>query len=117
MLGQETLHKAFEMVLEYLPRLALALITLIAGLWLIRLLVRFIGKVMESRKVDESLRPFLRSVVAVVMKVLLLISVMGMIGIEMTSFIALIGAVGLSIGMALSGSLHHFACGVLLLIY
>jgi small conductance mechanosensitive channel len=117
MLDQETLHKAFDMVLEYLPRLALALITLIAGLWLIRLLVRFVGKVMESRKVDESLRPFLRSVVSVVMKVLLLISVMGMIGIEMTSFIALIGAVGLSIGMALSGSLQHFAGGVLLLIY
>ncbi len=105
------------MAIEYLPRLALALLTLIAGLWLIRQLVRFVGKIMESRKVDESLRPFLKTVVSVVMKVLLLISVMGMIGVEMTSFIALIGAVGLSIGMALSGSLQHFAGGVLLLIY
>ncbi len=117
MLEQNTIQKAFEMVLEYLPRLALALLTLVAGLWLIRLLVKFVGKVMDSRKVDESLRPFLKSVISVVFKVLLLISVMGMIGIEMTSFIALIGAVGLSIGMALSGSLQHFAGGVLLLIY
>ena len=51
------------------------------------------------------------------MRVLLVISVMGMIGIEMTSFIALLGAIGISIGMALSGSLQHFAGGVLLLIY
>ena len=117
MLDQLTIQKTVEMVIEYLPKLALALLTLVAGLWLIRLLVKFVGKVMESRKVDESLRPFLKSVISIVLKVLLLISVMGMIGIEMTSFIALIGAVGLSIGMALSGSLQHFAGGVLLLIY
>jgi small conductance mechanosensitive channel len=117
MLDQAAIKKAVEMALEYFPKLALALLTLAAGLWLIRLLVKFLGKVLESRKVDESLRPFLKTVVSVVMRVLLLISVMGMIGIEMTSFIALIGAVGLSIGMALSGSLQHFAGGVLLLIY
>jgi small conductance mechanosensitive channel len=112
-----TLQKAIDLTLEYLPRLTLALITLIAGLWFIRLLVRFVGKLMEARKVDESLRPFFRTLVTVVMRVLLIISVMGMIGVEMTSFIALLGAVGLSIGMALSGSLQHFAGGVLLLIY
>jgi small conductance mechanosensitive channel len=72
---------------------------------------------MNVKKVDESLRPFFRTLLSIVLKVLLLISVMGMIGIEMTSFIALLGAVGISIGMALSGSLQHFAGGVLLLIY
>ncbi|MBL8017178.1 MAG: mechanosensitive ion channel, partial [Ignavibacteria bacterium] len=106
-----------EQVIEYLPKLALALITLAAGLWLIKQFVKFIGRIMEARKVDESLRPFFRTLISIVLKVLLLISVMGMIGIEMTSFIALLGAVGLSIGMALSGSLQHFAGGVLLLIY
>ncbi len=117
MFDQYTLQKAIEMVLEYLPKLALALLTLVAGLWLIKQLIKFISRLMEARKVDESLRPFFRSMISIILKVLLVISVMGMIGIEMTSFIALIGAIGISIGMALSGSLQHFAGGVLLLIY
>lgn len=106
-----------EKVIEYLPKLALALVTLIIGLYLIKLFVKFINRIMNAKKVDESLRPFFRTLISIVLKVLLLISVMGMIGIEMTSFIALLGAVGISIGMALSGSLQHFAGGVLLLIY
>lgn len=106
-----------EKVIEYLPKLALALVTLVIGLYLIKLLIKFISKILTAKKVDESLKPFFTTLISVVLKVLLLISVMGMIGIEMTSFIALLGAVGISIGMALSGSLQHFAGGVLLLIY
>jgi small conductance mechanosensitive channel len=117
MFDKHSLDILTEQVIEYLPRLALALITLVAGLWLIKLFVKFIGRIMQARKIDESLRPFFRTLISIVLKVLLLISVMGMIGVEMTSFIALLGAVGLSIGMALSGSLQHFAGGVLLLIY
>jgi len=117
MMEELTLQKSIDLGLEYLPKLALAIVTLVVGLWLIGLLVKFVGKVMEARRVDESLRPFFKTLISVVMRVLLLVSVMGMIGIEMTSFIALLGAVGLSIGMALSGSLQHFAGGVLLLIY
>lgn len=115
--NKHSLDVLTEQVIEYLPKLALALLTLAAGLWLIKQFVKFIGRIMEARKVDESLRPFFSTIISIVLKVLLLISVMGMIGIEMTSFIALLGAVGLSIGMALSGSLQHFAGGVLLLIY
>mgnify|MGYP003455038673 FL=1 len=117
MLDKHSIEVLTEKIIEYLPKLALALITLVVGLYLIKLFIRFLGKVMESRKVDESLRPFFKTLASILLKVLLLISVMGMIGIEMTSFIALIGAVGISIGMALSGSLQHFAGGVLLLIY
>ena len=109
--------KIFELVLAYLPKLALAIVTLIAGLWLIRMFIKGIEKLMRAKDVEESLQPFLKSVVSIVLKILLLISVMGMIGIEMTSFIALLGAVGLSFGMALSGALQHFAGGVLIMIY
>ena len=109
--------KIIELVISYLPKLGLALVTLVVGLWLIRVFVKGIGRFMDARKVDEALRPFLKSVSSVILKILLLVSVMGMIGIEMTSFIALLGAVGLSIGMALSGALQHFAGGVLILIY
>ncbi len=117
MFDKHSIDLLTENIIDYLPKLALALVTLVIGLYSIKLLLKFIGRVMEARKVDESLRPFFRTLVSIVLKVLLLISVMGMIGIEMTSFIALLGAIGLSIGMALSGSLQHFAGGVLLLIY
>ena len=117
MLEKQTLEILTKDVIEYLPKLALALLTLVIGLYLIKLFIKFIGRIMTARKVDESLKPFFRTLISIVLKVLLLISVMGMIGIEMTSFIALLGAVGISIGMALSGSLQHFAGGVLLLIY
>src|SRR5258706_15520571 len=110
-------EKIIEQTISYLPKFALAILTLIAGLWVIRLLVRGLERIMNSRKVDEALRPFFKSLVSIVLKVLLLISVMGMIGIEMTSFIALLGAIGISIGMALSGALQNFAGGVLILIY
>jgi small conductance mechanosensitive channel len=117
MFDKPTLEIITKEVIAYLPKLALALITLIIGLYLIKLLIKFISRIMEVRKVDESLRPFFRTIISIIFKVVLLISVMGMIGIEMTSFIALLGAVGISLGMALSGSLQHFAGGVLLLIY
>lgn len=117
MFDNHSIQVITEKVIEYLPKLALALITLIIGLYLIKLLIKFINKILTVKKIDESLMPFFTSLTSIVLKVLLLISVMGMIGIEMTSFIALLGAVGISIGMALSGSLQHFAGGVLLLIY
>ncbi|MCX7877064.1 MAG: mechanosensitive ion channel [Ignavibacteria bacterium] len=112
-----SIEKLTELALGYLPKLALAIITLIAGLWFIKRMVRLIGKVMDARQLDPSLKPFLTGIARVGMILLLVISVMQMIGVEMTSFIALIGAAGLSVGMALSGSLQHFAGGVLLLIY
>jgi len=117
MFDKQTIEILTKEIIEYLPKLALALVTLVIGLYLIKLLIKFMNKVMQARKIDESLQPFFKTLVSIVLKILLVISVMGMIGIEMTSFIALLGAVGLSIGMALSGSLQHFAGGVLLLIY
>lgn len=117
MFDKHSIEIITEKIIEYLPKLALALVTLVIGLYLIKLLIKFISKILTAKKVDESLKPFFTTLISVVLKVLLLISVMGMIGIEMTSFIALLGAVGISIGMALSGSLQHFAGGVLLLIY
>ena len=72
---------------------------------------------MVKRKVDESLIPFLTSMLNMVLKVMLVITVMSMLGIEMTSFIAILGAAGLAVGLALSGTLQNFAGGVMLLIF
>ena len=113
--ASELTDQAISLVMTYAPKLLLAIITLIAGLWLIN---RFVG-VLDKRlgKKDPTLNKFLCGLLSAVMKVMLLISVASMIGIETTSFIAVIGAAGLAIGLALQGSLANFAGGVLILIF
>jgi len=103
------------MALSYLPSFLMAIVVLVIGWWLIGR----IGKAasMGMSKLDESLRSFIRSIIMVVLKVLLLISVAGMIGIQTTSFIAIIGAAGLAVGLALQGTLANFAGGVLILMF
>ena len=104
-------------VLEYSGKLTLAVITLLVGWWLISRLTSSIGRVLEARKVDRALSSFIGSLVSIVLRVLLLISVASMIGVETTSFIAMIGAAGLAIGLALQGSLANFAGGVLIMLF
>ena len=106
-----------ELVVKYAPNLALALLTLIIGIWIINAFVRFMKKSMTKREVDPSLIPFLGSLFNVILKAMLLISVASMVGIQTTSFIAILGAAGLAVGLALQGSLGNFAGGVLILIF
>ena len=113
----ETLSmKAYELGLEYAPKLALAIVTLIIGLWIIRGISKLVSISMKQSKVDPTLIPFMESLVSWLLKVLLFISVASMIGIATTSFIAVLGAAGLAIGLALQGSLANFAGGVLIMI-
>ncbi|ARS47776.1 mechanosensitive ion channel [Pseudomonas sp. KHPS1] len=104
-------------VLEYSGKLTLAVITLLIGWWLIGRLTASIGRLLEARRVDRALSSFIGSLVSIVLRVLLLISVASMIGVETTSFIAMIGAAGLAIGLALQGSLANFAGGVLIMLF
>ena len=104
-------------VLEYSGKLTLAVITLLIGWWLISRLTSSIGRMLEARKVDRALSSFIGSLVSIVLRILLLISVASMIGVETTSFIAMIGAAGLAIGLALQGSLANFAGGVLIMLF
>lgn len=105
-----------EMVITYGPKLILAILTLIIGLWVIKFFTKTVSNLLDKREIDASLKPFLKSLFSMVLKVLLVVTVMGMVGIEMTSFIAILGAAGLAIGMALSGTLQNFSGGVILLI-
>ncbi len=100
-----------------MPKLAMAILTLLIGLWLINRVTKLIGRVLLRRDVDPTVVPFLRSLVDVILKVILLVSVAGMFGIQTTSFVAIIGAAGLAVGLALQGSLGHFASGVMLLVF
>jgi small conductance mechanosensitive channel len=104
-------------VLGYSGKLTLALITLLIGWWLISRLTTSVGRVLEVRKVDRALSSFICSLISIVLRILLLISVASMIGVETTSFIAMIGAAGLAIGLALQGSLANFAGGVLIMLF
>ena len=102
---------------SYLPKLASALVILILGWWLIGLITRAITKFFERKNYDETLETFLTSFANVLLKILLIITVAGMIGVEMTSFIAMLGAAGLAVGMALQGTLQNFAGGVIILAF
>ena len=110
-------QSGYEMVLSYAPKLALAIITLMIGLWVIGLLSKLVTASMEKSKVDKTLIPFVNSLISWVLKLLLFISVASMVGIATTSFVAVLGAAGLAIGLALQGSLANFAGGVLIMIF
>ncbi|GAA3922807.1 mechanosensitive ion channel family protein [Hymenobacter algoricola] len=99
----------------YLPRVFMALLALVIGWWVIGRVSRLIT--VSTARLDVSLRSFLTSLVNIVLKVLLLISVAGMVGFETTSFVAILGAAGLAVGLALQGTLANFAGGVLILIF
>jgi len=102
-------------IVLYGMKLLIALLILVVGLWLIKRVTNFLFKLMEKRGVDPSLVPFLHNIVDVALKIMLLIIVISQIGIEATSFLAILGSAGIAIGLALQGSLSNFAGGVLLL--
>lgn len=108
---------AIEMTMNYGPRLILAIIVLIVGLWIVNRVVALMGKGMEKSNTEPTLARFLGNLVSIGLKALVLISVAGMIGIQTTSFIAILGAAGLAVGLALQGSLANFAGGVLVLLF
>ncbi len=106
-----------EMAMNYGPQLLLAFVVLIIGLWIINRFVRLIRAGMERSNTEPTLATFLCNLASIGLKALLLISVASMIGIETTSFIAVLGAAGLAVGLALQGSLSNFAGGVLVLMF
>lgn len=109
--------KGVELLWKYGPDFVTALITLLIGIWIIGMLTRGFRKVMTKRGVDPSLTPFLTTLLNITLKVMLFITVVGMVGIEMTSFVAILGAAGLAIGLSLQGTLQNFASGVMILIF
>lgn len=105
-----------DILIAYAPKVVGAIITLIIGLWLIKVIVKNVRKAMERKNVDASLIPFLSTLLAVTLKILLFLTAISMVGVEATSFIAILGAAGLAIGLSLQGTLQNFAGGVVLLV-
>lgn len=114
---QEYIDLAYGLIVQYGLKVVMAIIILIVGLWIIKRFVRISDKVMTRQNVNVSIRGFLKSLLGIALKVLLLISIAEMVGIETTSFIAVLGAAGLAVGLALQGTLANFAGGIMILLF
>jgi len=114
---EDIIDQLVEITVEYGPKLIGAILVWFIGGFIIKSLIKAFNDMLDKRKTDESLKPFLKGIVGSLLKVLLVISVLSMFGIEMTSFVAILGAAGLAVGLALSGTLQNFAGGVMILIF
>lgn len=103
--------------LTFCKNLIVAAIVYFIGRYLIKLIIKLFTKMLEKSKVDTTLYTFLCSIINVVCWFVLIIIIVGILGIETSSFIALFASAGVAVGMALSGTLQNFACGVMILLF
>ena len=111
------LSTLWDTILAWSPKIVAGILVLIIGFWIVKVITNIIGKSLKKSGTDEDLIPFLKSLVSVLLKILVVITAAGVVGIEITAFAALIAGAGLAIGAAMSGTLSHFASGVMVLIF
>jgi small conductance mechanosensitive channel len=111
--GNNLIHE----IIEYSPKLISAFIILFIGLYAIRIINRLVRKIMLKRKFEATLTQFLGDILLWGLRVLLFVTFISKLGIETSSFVAILGAMGLAIGLALQGSLSNFAGGMLIIIF
>ena len=114
---ESSFEKLFDQVLLKVPSVLIGILILIVGRLVIRFTLRLIDRRFEKKRVDISIRDFIKSIVRFVLYALLILTVANTMGIQTTSFIAVMSAFGLAVGMALQGSLSNFAGGVLILLF
>lgn len=114
---ENIIEQLIELTVQYGPKLVGAILVLIIGSWLVKVFTKTFSNFLDKKDVDASLRPFLKSLFNVILRAVLIISVLTLVGIPMTSFVAILGAAGLAIGLALSGTLQNFAGGVMILLF
>ena len=115
--AEEWMNYGLDLAKEFGPKLVTAILIYLVGMWIIKRVVRGIRKVMSNSKYDESLQKFLLNLFSWALKVFLIIIVISRLGVDVTTFAAVIAAAGLAVGLALQGSLSNFAGGVLLMIF
>lgn len=114
---QKILDKVIDLGSEYGIKVIGAIVIWIVGSWIIKKMMKGINKIMDKRNYEESLKKFLANLIGWILKVLLVLAILGNLGVETTSFAAVLAAAGLAIGMALQGSLGNFAGGVMIMIF
>lgn len=113
---EEYFNLIIELGLEYAPKLILAILVFTIGWWFTNHINKFILKIFEKSRLDnQEVKAFLGSILNIGLKILLLLSVAGIVGIETTSFVGIIAAMGFAVGLALQGNLSNFASGVLIM--
>lgn len=111
------LSKMVDLGIAVGSKILFAIIVLLVGRWIVRRLNKLLNKILVKREVDASLSTFVRSLVSITLNLLLIIIIIGVLGIETSSFIALFASAGVAVGMALSGTLQNFAGGVMILLF
>lgn len=114
---QTVIETGVDMLMSFTSRLVLAVIVFLVLKWVIKKLNKGLKKTMEKRSADPSLASFLSSVVSITLNFLMIIIVIGILGIETSSFVALFASAGVAVGMALSGTLQNFAGGVMIMLF
>lgn len=114
---QKWIDQGYELLIEFGPKVIGAILIWIIGSWVIKMIQKAIRKAMNKAEYDDSLKKFLLNLINWILKIVLIIVVLGTVGVETTSFAAIIAAAGLAIGLALQGSLGNFAGGVLIMIF
>jgi len=112
-----SVHQLISVLVNFAPKVVSAIIVLLFGIWFIRFMVRRLRLRLMRGKLDNSWAPFFSSAINATMYILLILTVASIIGIQTTSFIAVLGAIGLAIGLALQGSFSNFAGGVMILLF
>ena len=106
-----------KVLIDYSPKLISAFLILFVGLYVIRVINRLIRKIMVKRELDPTLTKFLADILLWVLRVLLFVTFISKLGIETSSFVAILGAMGLAVGLSLQGSLSNFAGGMLIILF
>ncbi|MAQ77105.1 mechanosensitive ion channel protein [Candidatus Campbellbacteria bacterium] len=118
---QETVQTYYDQAIAFLfdygPRVIGAIVLIVGGLWLIRQIIKLLKKAVRARHLDRIVETFILRLVAWALRILLFVTVLSQLGIVTTSMAAILGAVGLAIGLSLQGSLSNFAGGVIIFLF
>lgn len=104
-------------IVSFATKLAIAIVVILVGFWVAKKASSMLEKILKKKDTDKSLISFLSSMISIIVKALTVVTAISQLGIEMTSFVAILGAAGLAIGMAFSGTLSNFAGGVMILLF
>ena len=110
-------EKIIDLLIKHAPGAIGALIVLVVGPWVVKLLVHMLNRLVKKSKIDISLHNFIESIAEVVLKIVVFITAASMLGVETTTFIAILSAAGLAVGLAIKDSLSNFAGGILILTF
>jgi len=114
---EEYAKQFFDVLINYSPKLISAFLILFVGIYVIRFINRLVRKIMVQRELDPTLSKFLADILNWILRVLLFVTFISKLGIETTSFVAILGAAGLAVGLSLQGSLSNFAGGMLIILF